>query len=78
MAHLHATTQSGGVNRMRPSDGLDIPAHGSIVLKNGGDHIMLMGLPRPLQVGGTIVLQLTFQRAGDVKVVVPVTPATGN
>ena len=78
MVHLHAGTMQNGVSSMRPSDGFDVPAHGRLQLTMGGDHLMLMGLVRPLVAGSTLALTLTFARAGDVKVSVPVVAATGN
>ena len=41
-------------------------------MKPGGYHIMLMGLDAPLKEGDEIELTLTFEKAGDVKVKVPV------
>ncbi len=38
----------------------------------GGLHIMLMGLKAPLQQGGSLTLDLTFEHAGAVTVQVPV------
>jgi len=78
MVHLHAGQMKGGVSSMRPTEGFDIPAHGRLQLRVGGDHLMLMGLPQPLAAGATLLLTLTFENAGDVKVAVPVVAVTGN
>ena len=51
---------------MRPIDELAIPAGGSVELKPGGAHLMLIGLTSPLAAGGTVQLRLTF-KSGDRK-----------
>lgn len=67
-ASLHETTMDGGVMRMRARETLVIPAKGSLELKAGGPHIMLMGLPKGLKAGDTLPLRLHFKRGGDVVV----------
>ncbi len=78
MVHMHAAAMQGGISSMRPTGGFDIPAHGRLQLRAGGAHLMLMGVPRPLQAGTTLALTLTFERAGERTVVVPVVMVTGN
>ena len=53
---------------MLPVVALEIPAGGSVDLKPGGYHIMLMGLKAPLKKGGMVMLQLKFEHAGLVDV----------
>lgn len=53
---------------MQRIDRLEIPAGGKVELKPGSYHVMLIGLTRELQVGETIEITLTFEKAGDVKV----------
>ncbi|HQV56683.1 MAG TPA: copper chaperone PCu(A)C [Ilumatobacteraceae bacterium] len=57
---------------MRKIDSLDIPAGTAVELKPGGYHVMLIGLVKPLVAGSNVELTLTFEKAGDVKVTVPV------
>ncbi len=58
---------------MRPIDGgIAVPAGGSHALKRGGDHVMFMGLDAPFEEGSTISVTLTFEKAGDVVVELPV------
>jgi periplasmic copper chaperone A len=46
---IHTMSMDGGVMRMRPvTGGLVIPAHGEVALKPGANHLMLIGLKRPL------------------------------
>lgn len=58
----------GGMMGMRPVERVEIPAGGSVELKPGGYHVMLIGLKRELKVGETIEITLTFEKAGEVKV----------
>ena len=62
-----------GVMKMREvAGGLPIPASGSVVLKPGSYHVMLIGLKKPLTVGEKFPLTLTFEKAGNISVTVPV------
>jgi copper(I)-binding protein len=65
---LHETKMEGGVMKMQPVDGIDIPAKGTVELKPGGLHIMLIGLTRDLNPGDEIELELHFDKAGHVPV----------
>ena len=73
VVELHETTNEDGVMRMQPRpEGFEIPAGGQLELKPGGKHVMLMGLTAPLKAGDKIEITLNFERAGPVKVEVPV------
>ena len=70
---IHEMVDDGGTMRMRPlADGLAIPANATTALEPGGYHIMLIGLVEDLTEGDIYDLTLTFERAGDVTVQVPV------
>jgi len=71
-AELHKSEVVDGVMKMEPVGALDVPQNGMIEMKPGGYHIMLMGLAKPLAKGEEIELTLTFEKAGEVKVKVPV------
>ena len=58
----------GTVMGMRPIERLEIPAGGTMELKPGSYHVMLIDLTSELKVGDKIELTLTFEKAGDVKV----------
>lgn len=75
MAGLHMTKNDGGVMKMLPVGGIDIPPHATVALKPGGYHVMLMGLSLPLKTGNTFPLTLTFAKAGPVTVTVKVEAA---
>jgi copper(I)-binding protein len=68
MVHLHSSMMEGDVMQMRAIDGVAIPPHGQVELAPGGLHIMLMDLSRPLAVGDSLPLALTFEKAGRVTV----------
>jgi periplasmic copper chaperone A len=68
MAMLHESVEAGGVASMKEMSGLEIPAGGSVEMKPGGMHIMLMGLNAPLKKGDTLKLTLTFEHAGNIDV----------
>lgn len=70
--HTHDEDANGVMKMGKVAEGFVIPALREHILGRGGDHIMLMGLTRPLQNGDVISLTLTFQRSGDVVITVPV------
>jgi periplasmic copper chaperone A len=70
---IHEMKVENGVMQMREvPDGLPIPAGGSVVLKPGSYHVMLIGLKKPLTAGEKFPLTLTFEKAGNISVTVPV------
>jgi copper(I)-binding protein len=73
---LHRMWMDGQIMRMRQvTDGLEIPAGGTLALASGGNHLMLLGVKSPLKDGATVRLTLTFQYAGKVTVEAPVREA---
>ena len=68
MVEVHESYMEGGMMKMRPIAGVDVPAGGKVELKPGGFHIMLMELVAPLQTGSKIVVNLKFEKAGQVTV----------
>ena len=70
---IHETTMVDGVMKMRMlMGGLAIPAGGKVVLKPMSLHVMLMGVTDKLIEGETLILTLTFEKAGSVEVAVPI------
>ncbi|WP_231443532.1 copper chaperone PCu(A)C [Brevibacterium zhoupengii] len=57
---LHETLEdtSGGMSMQEKKGGFTIPAGESLNLKPGGDHIMVMGLTKPIKPGEEISLEL--------------------
>jgi periplasmic copper chaperone A len=52
--------------KMRPLDGVEVPAGGTAEFSPGADHIMLIGLKAPLKAGDRFALTLRFEKAGEV------------
>ena len=71
---LHTHLKSAdGVMKMRPVlDGFVIEAGKMAMLKRGADHIMLMGLRSSWHQGDLISIVLTFEKAGEMTLDVPV------
>lgn len=69
--HTHVV-DSNGVAQMRPVPYLKCNANQETILKPMGDHIMLLGLKRKLNVGQQVNLILHFEKAGIMHVTVPV------
>ena len=72
MAQIHVASEAEGMARMRPTEGVDVPAHKSVALAPQGTHIMLMSLPQPLVAGERFPLTLQFEQAGRIDVSVEV------
>ena len=70
-ASIHETRIDGDIMQMFEVTGIDIPAGGSVELKSGGFHIMLMKPTMEPQVGSTVNLTLEFEKAGTL--IVPAT-----
>ena len=60
-AEMHSMTHDKGVMKMRELDALSLPAGQEVVLGSGGDHLMLLGLKKPLKVGSKVPLNFTVQ-----------------
>ena len=70
---IHEMKVENGVMKMREiAGGLSIPAGRSVALKPGSYHVMLIGLKKPLTAGENFPLTLTFEKAGNISVTVPV------
>jgi copper(I)-binding protein len=69
---MTAGTSGAPVMEMRPVARIEVPPRSSVVFKPGGYHMMLMELSKPLQLGSSFQLTLTFERAGDKVVTVDV------
>lgn len=66
------TVKQQNMTGMLPTAGFVVPAGGTLVMKNDGDHVMLMKLKRALKVGEVlpIVLQASDGRTVTVKATV--------
>lgn len=70
--HTHKETGDGIMKMMHVEEGFEIPAHGTHHLARGADHVMFMGLNAPLEQGDTVTVTLSFEKAGDITVEIPV------
>ena len=70
--HTHRDSGNGVMQMIHVEEGFEIPAGGTHALRRGGDHVMLMGLSRPLPDGETVTLTLIFETTGEVVIEVPV------
>jgi copper(I)-binding protein len=57
---------------------LDVPAHGQLVFKSGGSHLMFDKLKRKPKQGETVTVKLHFAKSGPITVEIPVKSATYN
>lgn len=75
---MHTTTEdaSGMVIMEEVEGGFAIPPGETRRLARGGDHLMLIGLTRPLAPGDRIDLSLTFARGEVIDLILPVQAAT--
>lgn len=69
---LHEHANVDGMMQMRQIPKIDIPAHGSTLLKPGGLHVMLIGLTRKLKEGETVTVTLNFSNGESVTLDAPV------
>jgi len=70
--HTHLSDAQGIMRMVEVEDGFAVPAGGEHALARGGDHVMLLGLTRPLNDGDTVSLTLVFEQSGELTVEVPV------
>lgn len=70
--HTHKDMGDGIMKMLHVPEGFTIPAHGSHALARGGDHVMFMGLLKPMNQGDIVTVVLTFEKAGDITVEIPV------
>lgn len=70
--HTHKDMGDGVMKMMHVKEGFAIPAGRMHALARGGDHVMFMGLTRDMIAGEAVEVILTFEKAGDVVVQIPV------
>ncbi|MFJ3306118.1 copper chaperone PCu(A)C [Streptomyces sp. NPDC086549] len=63
---------------MREVTSFAVPAHGQLVFKSGGNHLMFEKLKRKPKQGDTVTVELKFAKSGPVTVEMPVRSATYN
>ena len=67
MTELHETVMKDGQMAMQPIEGgFEVPANGSLELKPGGNHIMIMDLTTPVKPGDEVTVTLTLADGSTV------------
>ncbi|MFC0316510.1 copper chaperone PCu(A)C [Gordonia phosphorivorans] len=76
---LHETVSEDGVNVMKEKkDGFAIPANGSLAMKPGGDHIMLMDLKEHIAAGQPVTVELRMSDGSTQSVTAVARDFAGN
>ena len=70
-AELHQTSMEHGMMSMEPVKQLTIPAHGTLSLKPGGQHVMLTGLKKPITPGEKVLLSLKLDKGETLTLSAP-------
>ena len=70
--HTHKEDENGVMRMLHVEEGFPVAAGETLMLARGGNHVMFMGITEPFEQGDTIPLTLTFEKAGDITVEVPV------
>lgn len=70
--HTHKEGENGVVQMRHVPEGFELPAGDTLSLERGGKHVMFMGLTAPFEDGATVNVTLTFEKAGDVQIEIPV------
>jgi periplasmic copper chaperone A len=80
MAMLHRSESNGSTSTMSHVASAEVPAHGTLAFAPSGYHVMLEDAPKPLKIGSTIPLTLTFSDHSSVAATCTVKPpsALGN
>ena len=73
MVQLHITEKdaSGAMVMKETKDGFTVPPHGTFELRPGGNHVMLMGLEKPILSGTETVVTLQDANGGHVHIHAP-------
>src|SRR5690606_898163 len=72
-AELHESSIGADhVMRMHPVEAIELPAGATVELRQGGLHIMVLGLDKPLFEGDHFLVRLVFEGYDPVSIAVPV------
>jgi copper(I)-binding protein len=66
--HETATNDAGEMVMQEVKGGIVIPAHGSVTLKPGGYHVMLLDLLKPIAVGADVVATINFSNGTSLEI----------
>lgn len=76
MAMLHKSESNGSTATMSHVDAAEVPAHGTLRFAPKGYHLMLETPGKPLKIGSTIPLSLTFADQSTITTNCAVKPAS--
>jgi len=76
-AELHTVVTTDGLSSMTPVASLPVPADSCVAMRPGSYHVMLHGLPTPLEAGDSIDVTIEMARAGTIAFRMPVLNYTG-
>lgn len=71
-AELHNHLMEDGIAKMREVEAIEIAPGEATPLKPGGLHVMLIGLKEKLAEGSSLPLTLTFEKAGEITLELPI------
>lgn len=71
-AEIHEQTIDDDIARMRPVEEITIPAHDTLILSKGGEHLMLINLRRKLRDHDEVTLTLYFEQGEPQHITLPV------
>ncbi len=74
---VHDMTMQDGVMQMRAMERLPLAPGESVELAPGGRHLMFFGVTQPFAEGEQIPVRLSFERAGEIDVALPVRRTAG-
>ena len=75
-AEIHEMAMANDVMKMRKlNDGIAVPAGQTVQLTPGGFHFMFFNVKKPFAEGDKVPVTLTFEKAGQVSIELPVGPA---
>lgn len=72
VCEIHNVTSKDGMMQMYKVDGVEVPANGSVDLKPGSYHVMLIDLKQTPAEGENVEVTLQFEHAGAVTLNIPV------
>ena len=70
--HTHIEDDQGVMRMVEIEEGFALPVEGEVVLARGGDHVMFLGLNRPLEQGDTVAVTFVFADGAEATVELPV------
>jgi copper(I)-binding protein len=76
MAMLHKSESNGSTSTMEHVESAEVPAHGKLAFAPSGYHLMLEDAAKPLKIGSTIPLSLTFADNSTIATTCKVKPAS--